>query len=363
MRAENREARCAGGAPRAGLAWAVLLAGLLGSAAATAGTAYVPLGAAGRIAVIDTGRDVLAGTIDGIGNVHALAVTPDGRYLVAGSIEEHAGTVPPRPAGMSQSEHEAHHRGGGGGTAGAAMSSHVSVIDVRARRALRRVTVPGMVHHIALLPDGAHAVAVHTTRGAVSVVSVAHGHVVRTVLTGPAPNYAVVSRDGRRVYVSNTGNDTVSEVDTERWVVLRNFLVGKAPEHLALSPDGGRLYVLEVGDGRVAELDTASGRVLRRFAVGRAPHGVAVTPDGRTLLATAKGGDRLVAVDLATGRRREVGLAPAPYHLALVDGEKVYVTSRKAPVVWVLDARTLKVRGEIRLPAGEGHQIAVHPGG
>lgn len=38
---------------------------------------------------------------------------------------------------------------------------------------------------------------------------------------------------------------------------------------------------------------------------------------------------------------------------------KVYVSSRSAPTVWVVDQNTLKFIGTIKLPAGEGHQMAI----
>jgi len=345
------------------LSMTALAAGPPGTGDAAGAVAYVPFSTAGRIAVIDAARDALTGTIDGVGNVHALAITPDGRLLLAGTVDGHGGDPRERPANMPRAGHGGPHRERGTAPSGAAAAGHVLIIDTRQRRALRRVTVPGMVHHITMLPDGRHAVAAHTAQGTISVIDVARGRVTRTVPTGPAPNYVVASGDGRRVYVSNAGGNTVSEIDTARWRVLRDLPVGKAPEHLALSADGSRLYVTEAGAGTVAELDTVSGLVLRRFAVGRVPHGVALTADGRRLIATARDSDQVVAVDLATGERREARIAPAPFHVAAVGAGKAYITSRRAPVVWVLDTGSLKVLREIRLPRGVGHQIAVFPGG
>jgi YVTN family beta-propeller protein len=53
-------------------------------------------------------------------------------------------------------------------------------------------------------------------------------------------------------------------------------------------------------------------------------------------------------------------LSPEPYHLDKIPGTgKVYVSSSKAPKIWVVDQNTLTVTDTIQLPAGEGHQIAV----
>ena len=52
----------------------------------------------------------------------------------------------------------------------------------------------------------------------------------------------------------------------------------------------------------------------------------------------------------------------APYHVNTIRGTgKVYVSSRSDPVIWVVDQKSLKLTGAIKLPAGEGHQMAVMP--
>jgi len=82
--------------------------------------------------------------------------------------------------------------------------------------------------------------------------------------------------------------------------------------------------------------------------------------DGITFYASSKKENKLIAVNTATGEKRELALSPAPYHLNTITGAgKVYVSSRKKPLIWVIDQKTLKVIGEIKLPAGEGHQMAI----
>ncbi len=83
--------------------------------------------------------------------------------------------------------------------------------------------------------------------------------------------------------------------------------------------------------------------------------------DGKTLFISSKKGNKLVALDTGTGNViKETMLSPAPYHLNTITGTgKVYVSSRKEPKIWVIDQKTLKVLGEIKLPAGEGHQMAI----
>ena len=84
-----------------------------------------------------------------------------------------------------------------------------------------------------------------------------------------------------------------------------------------------------------------------------------LSDDGRLLYASSKADNTLVAFNLANGERRTVSLTPAPYHIATIRGTgKVYVSSRMAPKIWVLDQQMLAVRGEIPI-RGEGHEMGV----
>jgi YVTN family beta-propeller protein len=331
----------------------------LAAPALAAETVYIPLGAANAVAIVDAGTDRVTGRIGGLPEVHGLAGTPDGRWLVAGSEAERAagGKLPARPAGVSESDREMHDASTGRPASAAAAVSTVSIVRAADRKVVRRVDVPGAVHHATVSPDGRLAVFTHPKQGGISVLDLTAYRVVASVATGPDANYAVFDPAGKRVFVTNGGNATVSEVDAERWIVRRNVAVGQSPEHVALSHDGGALFVNNVADGTVSVVDVRTGEATRAFAVGSMLHGIDVSDDGETLFVAAMRDNKLVAVDIASGARRAVLLAPAPYHLAAIRGTgKVYVSSAQQPKVWVIDQKTLAVRGEIPL-GGKGHQM------
>ncbi|MEA3274092.1 MAG: YncE family protein [Pseudomonadota bacterium] len=325
---------------------------------------YVPLGSANAIAVVDADADRVVAEIPEVNASHGLAVSWDGRYLVAGSLLEHPkGDPPPKPKDMSEEEHASHHASPKGASAkalGKAQSSGmVYLIDAKARRILRHIDVPGAVHHALVTPDGHYAVVTHPGRGSVSIIDI-HGHKLHKELpTGLTPNYVVTKRDGTRVYVSNAGDGTISEIDPVEWTVLRKLPAGKTPEHLVLSPDERYLYAANPTVGTVSRIDLELGEVTQRYGVGGEPHGVDLSDDGRLLYASNKADNKLVVFNLASDERRSVTLVPAPYHVATVRGTgKVYVSSRKEPKIWVLDQQTLAVRGEIPI-RGEGHEMGV----
>jgi len=333
-------------------------------AALAAPLVYVPLGGEGKIVVVDAAKDEVVDTIGGVAAVHGLAGTPDGRFLVAGSLEERAaaGAAPEKPYGMTAKQHAAHHSTAPANQKNDAVVSTVSVIRTADNSIVRRIDVPGAVHHVALSPNGRYAVVTLPNEDGISVIDLTSYGVVATLSTGPLPNYAVFSPDGGRVYVSNAGNNTISEVDTGQWIVRRDIVVGSRPEHMVASHDGQRLYVANVDDGTVTEIATKNGATIRTFDIGGSLHAIDLSENGRTLFVSAREQNKLVAIDLHTAQRRETSLTPAPYHLAsIADTGKLYVSSAGQPKIWVVDQKDLAVLGKIAI-GGRGHQMALAPG-
>ena len=302
-------------------------------------TVYIPLGSANKVIAVDAASDRITRTYGGVENSHGLVATPDGEYLVAGSLSE-----TPLPQGAPV------------GTP----NSKLFVIHPEHGHVMSTIPVAGWTHHQAITLDGRYIISTHPTRGGISVADLTANKVVRTIATGPAPNYAVVAPDGKRIYVSNSGNGTVSEIDTVEWKVSRTLDAGASPEHMVLATVGKRLFVASDRSGKVSEVSIETGKVVREHELGKRLHGLDISDDGRWLFASVISDDKLVALDPQTGVRRVLPLAPAPYHLGAVRGTgKLYVSSRKEPKIWVVDQASLTLLGTIQLPGGEGHQIGI----
>ncbi len=332
------------------------------TAVAASPQVYIPLGDANQVQVIDAATNQVTGVVEDVSNVHGLAITPDGRSLIAGSmavIAAGSDAAPAKPASVSEAEHEKHHaKPAASGTMESGIS-YVSIIDTASAQIVRRVEVGGAVHHVAVSPNGRFAVTTHPGKGGISVIDLNSFKVIRTVETGLAPNYAVFTADGSNLYVSNAGDNSVSEVVVESWAVSRNIKTGGSPEHVVLSPDDRTLYVNNVADGTVSVIPLADGRVARTFPVGSVPHGIDISDDGGTLFASSKDEGKLTAIDLVAGTVRQIALAPAPYHVTAVRGSgTLYVSSRAENRIWVIDQKDLSVRSEIRI-GGIGHQMVV----
>jgi DNA-binding beta-propeller fold protein YncE len=314
---------------------------LFWNTAIAAPTVYIPLGSGNQVIAVDAATDRILASYPGVDNPHGLVATPDGEYLIAGSLTE-----TPVPGGAPHDT----------------PNSKLFLIHPQHGHVMRTVPVAGWSHHQAITPDGRYVLSTHPTRNAISVLDLLGNKIAKTIAVGTGPNYTLMARDGKRAFVSNAGDGTISEVTVPGWTVTRSFTGGPEPEHLTWSRDERLLYAISPKAGTIAEIAVADGKVKRSFPVGKNAHGLDISDDGKTLYASARGEDKLVAIDIANGRARTLALAPAPYHLNTIHGAgKIYVSSSKKPLIWVVDQKTFKLVGTIALPAGEGHQMAIVP--
>ncbi|MDA1089572.1 MAG: beta-propeller fold lactonase family protein [Proteobacteria bacterium] len=296
---------------------------------------YVAAGSANQIIVIDAATDKVVGKYDGIDNPHSIVSTPDGEYIISGSLKE-------KPLAKD---------------AKGAPHSTIYLVHPEHGHVMLTITAEGMIHHQTITPDGRYVISTHPTRGNISLADLRKNQVVKTVATGPSPNYAAVTPDGKTVYVSNSGNGTISEIDTATWTVKRALKAGPGPEHIVLSKDGTTIYVVNPAAGVVSAVDVSAGEVAKTFAIGKRLHGLDISDDGTTLFITSKTDEKFIALDPKTDTRRVLALSPSPYHLETIEGTgKVYVSSSKTGKIWVIDQKSAKLLGEIEIN-GEGHQM------
>lgn len=302
-------------------------------------TVYIPLGSGNQVIAVDAETGKVTARYSGVENPHGLVATPDGEYLIAGSLKEtplKAGQPADTPNSKLYLIHPAH--------------GHV----------MATIPVAGWTHHQAITPDGRYVISTHATRGYVSVVDLDSNQVINTVKTGNAPNYTLVSQNGRYAYVSNSASGTITEIEVAGWIPRRSLEAGASPEHMVFSRDESTIFVVNPRAGKVSAVSVDTGKLKQQYDIGRSVHGLDMGDDGRTLYISSKKDEKLVALNTQTGEKKEMPLSPAPYHLNTIDGTgKVYVSSRKKPLIWVVDQNDFKVTDTIELPAGEAHQMAI----
>jgi YVTN family beta-propeller protein len=302
-------------------------------------TVYIPLGSGNQVIAVDAANDKIIASYSGVENPHGLVVTPDGEYLIAGSLKE-------TPLVANQDKNTP--------------NSQLYLIHPAHGHVMSTIPVAGWTHHQAITPDGRYVISTHASRGRVSVVDLQNNEVLKIIETGKTPNYTLITKNGRYAYVSNSSSNNISEIDLQNWSVTRTLQSGPSPEHLVFSADESHIYVANPRAGSVTQVNVSTGNITRTIPIGKSVHGLDIGDDGKTLFVSSKKGNKLVALNTLTGDKLEMDLSPAPYHLNTITGTgKVYVSSRKQPIIWVIDQKDFKVIDTIQLPAGEAHQMAI----
>jgi YVTN family beta-propeller protein len=302
-------------------------------------TVYIPLGSGNQVIAVDAATDTITNTFTGVENPHGLVATPDGEYLIAGSLKE-------EPLAKDQPKDTP--------------NSKLYLIHPAHGHVMSTIPVIGWTHHQAITPDGKYVLSSHALRGNVSVVDLESNKVFKYINTGKVPNYILVTKDGSRAFVSNSGDNNIAEINLNTWDVVRTLESGPAPEHMTFSGDETKILVANPRAGKVSVVSVNTGKIIKTYSIGNDVHGLDIGDDGKTLFVSSKKDNKLVSINTESNKRKELELSPAPYHLNSIKGTvKVYVSSRKKPIIWVVDQNTLKVINTIPLPAGEAHQMAI----
>lgn len=302
-------------------------------------TVYIPLGSGNQVIAVDAATDTITDSFTGVENPHGLVATPDGEYLIAGSLKE-------TPLAKGQSKDTP--------------NSKLYFIHPAHGHVMSTIPVSGWTHHQAITPDGKYVLSTHGMRGYVSVVDLENNKVIKYIQTGKVPNYILITKDGLHAFVSNTGDNSITEINLSKWEVVRTLEAGPAPEHTAFTGDQSLIFVANPRGGKVSVVSVKTGKIVSTYSIGKGVHGLDIGDDGKTLFVSSKKDNKLVSIDTETKKKTELPLSPAPYHLNTITGSgKVYVSSRKKPIIWVVDQKTLKVVNTITLPAGEAHQMTI----
>jgi len=302
-------------------------------------TVYIPLGSANQIIAVDASNGKITQSFSGVENPHGLVATPDGEYLIAGSLKE----TPLKP-----------------GQAADTANSQLYLIHLEHKHVMLTIPVAGWTHHQAITPDGRYVISTHATRAYVSVVDLVSNQVIKTIKTGNSPNYSLVTQNGKYAYVSNSASSSISEINIDEWKMTRTLEAGPSPEHMVFSKDQKMIYVANPRAGKVSVVSITSGKIIEQYEIGKSVHGLDISDDGQTLFVSSKKENKLVALNIITGVKKTIKLSPSPYHLNTIKGTgKVYVSSRKKPLIWIIDQNSFKQTGTIVLPDGEGHQMAI----
>ena len=237
--------------------------------------------------------------------------------------------------------------------------SSLSVIDIAARKELRRVDVsPLRRPHGLAFADGKVYFTAEVNR-VVGRYDPASNQIDWVMGTGQAGTHMVMANpDGSRLITANIGSDSISVLERGTnplaWNVT-SIAVGRGPEGMDVSPDGRELWAAHSRDGAVSIVDLAAKRVTATVdAQTKRSNRLKFTADGKLVLISDLDAGELVilgAADHKPLKRIKLGAAPEGI-LVPPSGSRVYIAVNGDNYVAVLDLNKLDVVA--RISAGNG---------
>jgi YVTN family beta-propeller protein len=238
------------------------------------------------------------------------------------------------------------------------IAASISVIDVAARRELRRVNIGPFSRPHGIVFAGGKVYFTAEGYKMIGCYNPATDQVEWMVGNGQdRTTLLVVSKDLNKIFAGNIASDTVTLMErispptewklTVDWKVT-NIPVGDGPHGIEMSPDGKEVWTANEFDGTVSVIDVATRKVTQTLNVQTKNAGrLRFTGDGKRVLILHDGG--LLVLDAATRKeikRVEIGRLPEEVLLA-PDGTRAYVAISGDHNIAIVDLKTLEVTGRL----------------
>ncbi|HEY4086848.1 MAG TPA: beta-propeller fold lactonase family protein [Bryobacteraceae bacterium] len=234
----------------------------------------------------------------------------------------------------------------------------IAEFDVATQKVTRTLQAGSDPENFAVAPDGKTIYVSNEDDDGVSFLDVAAGKLTKTIKTGEEPEGVTVSPDGKFVYSTNEADGTVTVIDIAAEKLIKTIKVGRRPRNVVFTADGKHAWVNAENDGSIGYLDTVKNALVKTILLGKPgeikPMGMALAPDGSKLYVSTGRGKMVFVIDTATNKpvtSFEVG--QRPWGIALsADGKTLYSANGPSNDVSVVDLSTNTVSRKI--PAGQG---------
>jgi YVTN family beta-propeller protein len=246
------------------------------------------------------------------------------------------------------------------------------VVDVAARKELRRVTLPGL-----LRPHGIQAVGSRFYITAEGSRAVARYDALADRFdwiggTGQEGTHMLVVIPGeKKIYTANIGSSTVSVLDltnAPRQIGLKSIPVVKGPEGIDLTPDGSAIWAAgRTTEGGMSIIDPKTDTVVRTLQTStKFANRIKFTPDGKQALVSDPTAGDLTLFDATSGEVvKKITTAAGPSGILFTrDGKRLFVACAAAAKVQVIDPATWTVTAEVETgnePDGMAYAAASTP--
>jgi YVTN family beta-propeller protein len=279
--------------------------------------------------IVDPTAGKILGTVPVGEGPHELVASPDGKWAFASNY----GTGP-------------------------APGHTISMIDIAARKELRRIDVSPLSRPHGLAFAGGKLYFTAEASKKIARYDPATDKIDWEFETGQNGTHMVLpTKDARTIFTSNISSNSVSAIQQGadgKWTqTIIN--VGKGPEGIELSPDGKTVWSAHSADGGVSVIDVASKKVTQTIDLGtKRSNRIHLTPDGKFALVSDLEAGAVIVLDTATRKEvKRLPLGKMPEGILIPPaGGRAYVAVNGDNHVAVVDLKTWQVVSKISTGTG-----------
>lgn len=232
----------------------------------------------------------------------------------------------------------------------------IGVIDVAARKFLKRLNAGADPEQFAITPDGKAIFASNEDVATASMLDLSSEKVTHIVAVKKEPEGVAITPDGSHVYVTCEATGDVFVIDAHTGKKTGQFAVEGRPRNVAFSSDGKRAYLPSETTGVVHAIDTATLKGLGDITLpeGARPMGILLGPDEKHLWVSTGRGGTVCVIDPETSRVTDaIKVGTRPWGIAFApDGKTLFVANGPSNDVSVVEVDSKKQIARIK--AGEG---------
>lgn len=238
------------------------------------------------------------------------------------------------------------------------LDASVSVISPVTWTETKRIATGKEPHHLYLTPDEKSIIVANALSDTLTFIDPRTAEVQRVVRDIVDPYHLRFSPD-MKWFV--TAANRLNHIDIYRWdgtniTLVKRVATGKTPSHLWMDSKSTTIYSTMQDSDELIALDLATQTIKWRIKTGATPADLFGTADDKQILVALTGGDSVEVFDVSgkEARRSQVIKTAAGAHAfrAMGDGRHVLVSNRVANSISKIDLQTLAVVDSYAAPGG-----------
>lgn len=238
------------------------------------------------------------------------------------------------------------------------LDASVSVINPLTWTETKRIATGKEPHHIYLTPDEKSVIVANALSDTLTFIDPKTAEIQR-VIPGIVDPYQLRFSPDMKWFV--TAANRLNHIDLYRWdgskiTLVKRVATGKTPSHLWIDSKSTTVYSTMQDSDELIALDLATQTIKWRAATGSIPADVYGSADDKLILVGLTGGDTVEVFDVSGKQPQRTRMiktgAGAHAFRSLGDGRHVLVSNRVANSISKIDLQTLTVVDSYPAPGG-----------